>query len=115
MLRVLNRESVERQGRGAHEVTRRIWRFKTSWLALRGHLLAVSKTAKGKPPPGSPGTASPNCKAVEDVLPSSLPFTAVTAINSAKAALSAVRMDREVLAGVVRQCAVHNGRTTDGR
>src|SRR6266576_4663487 len=77
MLRVLNRESVERQGRGAHEVTRRIWRFKTSWLALRGHLLAVSKTAKGKPPPGSPETASPNCKAVEDVLPSSLPFTAV--------------------------------------
>ncbi len=34
--------------------------------------------------------------------------------NSAKAALSAVRMDREVLAGVVRLCAVHNGRTTDG-
>jgi len=23
-------------------------------------------------------------------------------------------MDQEVLAGVVRQCAVHNGRTTDG-
>ncbi len=41
-------------------------------------------------------------------------FQSLHRTNSAKAALSVVRMDREVLAGVVRQCALHNGRTTDG-
>ena len=71
-------------GRGAHEGMRRIWRLEPRGLLLAGVFLLQARIAPStekEAPPSSPGTALPNFKAVEDVLPSSLPFTAVFVVK----------------------------------